>query len=180
MSSLNFRLGSNSNTITTQVVPRTSWTLWKSSINPQIGPITMSIQFASSIVVCLIIAPILFSSTSKSLIYRLLFTDRLLLSNYRYVAHEPEHSVKFFAVIVESIEPWLTARELSTQAPPTQSNETHFWSFSLCVGVNLAPDISSVQSYIWRNENRSWQIFQDCTNVAHPLTATERPFKCHP
>ena len=44
----------------------TGWNLKKSSINPQIGPITMSIQFASSIVVCLIIAPILFSSTSKS------------------------------------------------------------------------------------------------------------------
>ena len=35
----------------------------KSSINPTVGPISLSLQFASSIVVCLIMAPILFSTT---------------------------------------------------------------------------------------------------------------------
>lgn len=35
----------------------------QSSINPTVGPISLSLQFASSIIVCLIIAPILFSTT---------------------------------------------------------------------------------------------------------------------
>ena len=35
----------------------------QSSINPTVGPISLSLQFASSIIVCLVIAPILFSTT---------------------------------------------------------------------------------------------------------------------